>query len=287
MRGARWSPHKFTGSRWTGLFSVFIRYTLVTASSSTRNGAPMPKTTSSFNPDEYTTVAERIALFHQAYPNGQIHTRLVSYQEGRVIVEASVFRCAADARPATTGLASEHEKDGEINAVACLENTETSAIGRALANLGFTGSLRRPSREEMEKAHRAREALGRAAGSPSETGARMPADPYRLMDRVGRVAERSASAYERLQHRADVHVEVAKLLGRARRAGFPAPRADVLEAELEAARGEELRLAPIAGELRRWLRGYTGGLAETVAHPRAGESASSLPLREDPPHPVS
>jgi len=40
--------------------------------------------------------------------------------------------------------------------VACLENTETSAIGRALANLGFTASKNRPSLEEIEKAARAR-----------------------------------------------------------------------------------------------------------------------------------
>jgi hypothetical protein len=50
--------------------------------------------------------------------------------------------------------------DGEINAVACLENTETSAIGRALANLGFLASRLRPSAEEVAKATRARGRLG-------------------------------------------------------------------------------------------------------------------------------
>ncbi len=50
--------------------------------------------------------------------------------------------------------------DGEINAVACLENTETSAIGRALANLGFLAARLRPSVEEVAKASRARARLG-------------------------------------------------------------------------------------------------------------------------------
>jgi hypothetical protein len=61
--------------------------------------------------------------------------------------------------PAATGWASEREGDGDINTVACLENTETSAVGRALANLGFTASAKRPSREEMDKVARARTRL--------------------------------------------------------------------------------------------------------------------------------
>jgi hypothetical protein len=114
----------------------------------------MPKTDAGFNPEEYTTVAERVALFYRRYPTGRINTRLLSYENRRVVVEASVYRWESSSNPAATGMASEHEGDGEINAVACLENTETSAVGRALANLGITGSVRRPSREEMEKAAR-------------------------------------------------------------------------------------------------------------------------------------
>jgi hypothetical protein len=68
-----------------------------------------------------------------------------------------VFRTEKSRTPAATGWASERIGDGDINTVACLENTETSAIGRALANLGFTASKNRPSLEEMEKADRARQ----------------------------------------------------------------------------------------------------------------------------------
>src|SRR6185503_10355901 len=69
---------------------------------------------------------------------------------------ARVYRDVADANPAATGWAREREGDGDINLVACLENTETSAVGRALANMGFTASSQRPSAEEMVKASRVR-----------------------------------------------------------------------------------------------------------------------------------
>jgi hypothetical protein len=81
-----------------------------------------------------------------------------------------VYRDRSDAEPAATGWAREFEGDGEINQVACLENTETSAIGRALANLGFAASKKRPSYEEMAKADRARRRL--AGHTPKPTGAR-------------------------------------------------------------------------------------------------------------------
>jgi hypothetical protein len=44
-------------------------------------------------------------------------------------VQAFVFRSVEEERPSATGLASERIGDGDVNTVACLENTETSAIG--------------------------------------------------------------------------------------------------------------------------------------------------------------
>ena len=107
----------------------------------------------------YALVADRITLFYERYPAGRIVTELVSRTEREITFRALVFRGAEDAHPAATGWASEREGDSQINEVACLENTETSAVGRALANLGFTASSRRPSREEMEKAARQRARL--------------------------------------------------------------------------------------------------------------------------------
>src|SRR5690349_22763654 len=114
-----------------------------------------------FDLASYAPVAERITLFYETFPRGRIITELVSRTEKDVVFRALVYRDASDGDAAATGWAAEREGDGEINTVACLENTETSAIGRALANLGFTASTRRPSREEMDKAARERARLGK------------------------------------------------------------------------------------------------------------------------------
>lgn len=51
-----------------------------------------------------------------------------------------------------TGWAREVDGEGLVNATSALENCETSAIGRALANAGYSTSKQRASREEMAKA---------------------------------------------------------------------------------------------------------------------------------------
>ena len=108
---------------------------------------------------EYAPVADRIALFYERFPAGRIITQLTMHNAREVVFRASVYRTDKSRMPAATGWASEKFGDGDINTVACLENTETSAIGRALANLGFTASKNRPSLEEMEKAARARQRM--------------------------------------------------------------------------------------------------------------------------------
>src|SRR5688572_30951517 len=81
----------------------------------------------------YALVADRITLFYQRYPAGRIVTELFSRTEREITFRALVFRGPADAEPAATGWASEREGDGETNQEACLEHTETSAVGRPLA----------------------------------------------------------------------------------------------------------------------------------------------------------
>jgi len=121
----------------------------------------MPKSSYDFDPESYAPVAARVELFYEKYPAGRILTELVQHTDQQIVFRAAVYRTADDREPAATGWAAERVGDGEINAVACLENTETSAVGRALANLGFTASRLRPSAEEMAKAARARARIGR------------------------------------------------------------------------------------------------------------------------------
>jgi hypothetical protein len=104
-----------------------------------------------FNLDDYETVEERLVKFWKDHPDGQIHTKLLDSTSSRFIVEASIFRTEADARPWTTGLAEETVQGRGVNATSALENCETSAIGRALANAGYATKGKRASREEMSK----------------------------------------------------------------------------------------------------------------------------------------
>jgi len=104
-----------------------------------------------FNLDDYETVEERLIKFWKDHPDGQIHTEVVEATASRFIVKALIYRTEADVRPWTTGLAEETVQGRGVNATSALENCETSAIGRALANAGYATKGKRASREEMGK----------------------------------------------------------------------------------------------------------------------------------------
>jgi hypothetical protein len=110
-----------------------------------------------FNLEDYETVEERLIKFWKEHPDGQIHTKLLDSASGRFIVEAAIYRTEADVRPWTTGLAEETIQGRGVNATSALENCETSAIGRALANAGYATKGKRASREEMGKVAKSQE----------------------------------------------------------------------------------------------------------------------------------
>jgi len=104
-----------------------------------------------FNLEDYETVEERLIKYWKDHPDGQIQTEIMESTASRFIVKASIFRTEADPRPWTTGLAEETVQGRGVNATSALENCETSAIGRALANAGYATKGKRASREEMGK----------------------------------------------------------------------------------------------------------------------------------------
>lgn len=204
----------------------------------------MPKTDLTFNPDDYALVADRIAIFYQHYPAGRIIPRLHAVTEKAVIFEALIYRDKADAEPAAIGWAREFEGDGEINQVACLENTETSAIGRALANLGFSASKKRPSYEEMAKVarERARQATRETRGGTSRA--------------VRRVREEASSLDDDpLQRDANEVVELLGLVDTAEREGLRPARAQRLRRRLITGSDGPEMLTRIGHHLRHWLAG--------------------------------
>ena len=90
----------------------------------------------SFDLKDYVDVAERIRAFYERYPEGSIQTEIVRLEGDMVVFKATVYRDREDRRP-TTGHAYEREGQGFVNRTSFIENCETSAIGRALANLNF------------------------------------------------------------------------------------------------------------------------------------------------------
>jgi hypothetical protein len=108
-----------------------------------------------FNLEDYETVEERLAKFWKEHPDGRISTEIIEHTLQRFIVKASVYRTEVDAHPWTTGFAEETVSTRGVNSTSALENCETSAIGRALANANYAAKGKRPSREEMAKVNQA------------------------------------------------------------------------------------------------------------------------------------
>lgn len=115
-----------------------------------------------FNLNDYETVEERLRRFwsSEIALDARIitinHTTSQDRAVGTWVVEARLYLDQEDqARnlPKTTGWAFEVDGVGMANKTSALENAETSAIGRCLANYTFSGN-KRVTREEMEKVAR-------------------------------------------------------------------------------------------------------------------------------------
>jgi hypothetical protein len=114
-----------------------------------------------FNLSEYQTCAERLELFWKEHPDGRIDTKLIEAAGGRFIVQAYIYRTEVDQYPWASGLAEETIAGRGVNATSALENAETSALARALANAGYSPKgdpSKRSSREEMSKVAKMTEA---------------------------------------------------------------------------------------------------------------------------------
>ena len=113
-----------------------------------------------FNLADYETVEERIKRFYTDWPDGRILTdneTIPEYRSEKIwVVRALVFLNGEDVErgcPKASGLAYEVDSAHGPQQSSALEVCETSAIGRALANAGYSGN-KRASREEMVKVAR-------------------------------------------------------------------------------------------------------------------------------------
>jgi hypothetical protein len=104
-----------------------------------------------FNLADYEPVEVRLEKFIKDHPSFRIATELEVVEASRYIVKAYLFKNAEDGVAWATGYAEETVTSRGVNQTSALENCETSAIGRALANAGYAPKGKRPSREEMTK----------------------------------------------------------------------------------------------------------------------------------------
>jgi hypothetical protein len=196
----------------------------------------VPKSDLLYDVGEYAPVADRITMFYARFPTGRILTRLISRTRYEITVQAFVFRSVDEPRPSATGLASERIGDGDVNTVACLENTETSAIGRARATLGHRASVprRRGVDRDMEDGARGRRAAVDA--------------PPRLTTSIARPRENVT-----LQRLAGRAMDALDLLAQAERAGFATGRARRLRRVLAQPALTTASVERIERALRSWI----------------------------------
>ncbi len=104
-----------------------------------------------FNLADYEPVEVRLEKFIRDHKDFRISTELEVVDSNRYIVKAYLYKNATDTVAWATGLAEETVTSRGVNQTSALENCETSAIGRALANAGYAPKGKRASREEMTK----------------------------------------------------------------------------------------------------------------------------------------
>lgn len=205
--------------------------------------------------DNYVTVAERVASFYQSYPAGRITTNIVEHdtQSGFILMRAEIYRSGDDAQPAATGHAFEVRGESYVNKTSYIENAETSAVGRALALLGFEVRRGIASREEMEKVSRM-DASERAA-TTDKAARPAPKRAEAAWAKTEASAETGAGAETRTETKAETRA--------AARAAEPPDDLDAAILKAADALGYD------APKVRKWVNQrfeVTGGLDSLTTH---------------------
>lgn len=136
---------------------------------------------------QYAEVKDRIKLFRAQHPDWSISTDCVARAEDMSWVLFQAIIMSPDEKQVFTGWAFERESSDkdDVNYTSHVENCETSAVGRALANMDFAGSENRPSAEEMQKVDR----MAKAKEAPSTAPVAAPNPLSAKLKKPGR-AER-------------------------------------------------------------------------------------------------
>ena len=110
---------------------------------------------------KYVEVSERVLYFRENYPDHALESTILSNENGVCVIKAVVRNPAGVV--IASGHAYEQEGSSYINKTSYIENCETSAWGRALANLGIGIDAAIASAQEVVGA------IAQRDGGPVET----------------------------------------------------------------------------------------------------------------------
>ena len=99
---------------------------------------------------EYVEVNERLRFFREAYPQFSLTSEVLEKTDNSILILASIIN--EDGRVIATGMAEEEKGSTFINKTSYVENCETSAWGRALANFGIGLDTSVASADEVQNA---------------------------------------------------------------------------------------------------------------------------------------
>lgn len=99
---------------------------------------------------EYMMVNERVKCFRDNFPGYALLSEIVKLTDDCVVIKASV--CNENGEALATGYAQEDRTSSQINSTSYVENCETSAWGRALANFGIGIDVAISSADELTNA---------------------------------------------------------------------------------------------------------------------------------------
>ena len=143
-----------------------------------------------FNLDNYEPVADRLARAHNDNPELRVITDLVHVErspDGKPLQYIARAQIWVGEVLKAQDYAEEIVGSSPVNKTSALENCTTSAIGRALADMGYQGTINgktsRPSREEMEKVERVKNEPAAPEISPEQLALAKEA-----MDQVSQIA---------------------------------------------------------------------------------------------------
>jgi|TARA_R110001632_G_scaffold29145_4_gene77542 hypothetical protein len=99
---------------------------------------------------QYVEVNERLIYFRNNYPNFSLTSQVLEKTDKSILILATITN--ADGKIISTGMAEEEKGSTFINKTSYVENCETSAWGRALANFGIGLDTSVASAEEVKNA---------------------------------------------------------------------------------------------------------------------------------------